>query len=80
MFIFKTTCVKKGIVEVSCEGSLNFPTLLLYSILISTYLNHLKINLNIIFALNFSIQYLFEFLVLIENMKNDERKKLIVYN
>jgi hypothetical protein len=30
--------------------------------------------------LNFSIQYLFEFLVLIENMKNDERKKLIVYN
>ncbi len=30
------------------------------------------------FALNFGIQYLFEFLVLIESMKNDEGNKLIV--
>jgi hypothetical protein len=32
------------------------------------------------FALNFGIQYLFEFLVLIESMKNDEGNKLIVYD
>jgi hypothetical protein len=32
------------------------------------------------FALNFGIQYLFEFLVLIERMKNDEGNKLIVYD
>jgi hypothetical protein len=31
------------------------------------------------FALNFGIIYLFEFLVLVESMKNDERSKVIVY-
>jgi hypothetical protein len=32
------------------------------------------------FALNFGTQYFFDFLVLIESMKNDEGNKLIMYD
>jgi hypothetical protein len=35
--------------------------LLLFSLLISTYLNPLKLNLNFVFALNFNTIYLFQF-------------------
>jgi hypothetical protein len=31
------------------------------------------------FALNFGIIYLFEFSILIKSMRNDERKKMIVW-
>ncbi len=49
-----TTCVKKGIV-----WGYYVEELLLYEILISTYLNHSKINLKFIFSLNFDTIYLF---------------------
>jgi hypothetical protein len=62
-----------------CENFLKFSILLLSKILISTYLNQLKLNLNMMFALNFGIIYIFELLVLVESMKNDERSKVIVY-
>jgi hypothetical protein len=43
VLIFPTMSNKKGIVfGVSCEGAINFPTLLLDVILIFIYLNHLN--------------------------------------
>jgi len=41
------------------EGTLNLLTLLLSYVLISTYLNNPKFNLNFIFGLNFGIIYIF---------------------
>jgi hypothetical protein len=42
--------------------------------------NHPKINLISIFALNFGTLWLFEFLILIEGVRNDEGSKVIAYN
>ncbi len=62
-----------------CEETFKFSTLLLSKILISTYLNQSKLNLNLMFGLNFGIIYLFEFFILVESLKNDERNKMIMY-
>ncbi len=45
--------------------------LFLSKFLIFTYLTHRKFTLNLMFALSFGIIYLFEFLVLVQNIKND---------
>jgi hypothetical protein len=44
-------------------------TLIIIKIFI--YLKHRKFNLNIMFALNFEIIYLFEFSILIESVKSN---------
>jgi hypothetical protein len=33
----------------------------------------------LMFGLNFGIIYLFEFFILVESLKNDERNKMIMY-
>jgi len=45
--------------------------------LIFTYLTHLELSSKCMFALNFDIIYLFEFLILVTIVKGDERKKFI---
>jgi len=51
-YFFNYMCQKNIIWKLLCE---NFPILLLFRFIISTYLNHLKHNLNFRFALNFGI-------------------------
>jgi hypothetical protein len=63
---------------VLCEGASNFPTLLLLKILILTCLNHTKLNLHFLFALNVGTIYLFYFLVLVKGVRNDKGNKVIV--
>jgi hypothetical protein len=48
--------------------------------MISTYLNHPKLNLSFMFTLNFYTIYLFEFLILVESMRSDENIKVVVYD
>jgi hypothetical protein len=66
--------------RVVCEGVLVYCTLLLSKLLIFTYLNHPKLSLNFVFALSFGTIYLFEFLVLVESMKNNEKGKVIMHD
>jgi len=51
-------------------------TLLFSKLLISTYLHHLKLSLNFMFALSFGTIYFFEFSVLVKSMKNNEKSKV----
>jgi hypothetical protein len=67
-------CQRGYYLGVLCEGALVFPISLLFKFLILTYLKHLKLNLNFIFALNFDITYLLEFFVLIEGVRSNERR------
>ncbi len=77
MLNFSTTYVNEDIIwGLLCKGALNFPILLLSTFLTIIYINHFKLNLNFMFALNFGIIYLFEFLILVENMKSDEESEL----
>jgi hypothetical protein len=48
--------------------------------MISTYLNHPKLNLSFKFALNFDTIHLFEFLILVESTRSDENTKVVVCN
>jgi len=76
MLFFFTTCVKEDIVwELYREGALIFLFYYYLKCLISTCFNDLKFDLNFIFALNFDTINLYEFLILIEGMRNDEIKK-----
>ncbi len=52
LIFFNYMCQKNIVWKLLCE---NFPILLLFRFIISTYLNHLKHNLNFRFALNFGI-------------------------
>ncbi len=52
-----------------CERTLTSSTLLLHIFLISIYLNHFELHLNIMFESNFYTIYFFEFLVLVEIMR-----------
>jgi hypothetical protein len=76
---FPITYVNKDIVwGLLCRGALNFPILLLSKFLTIIYFYHFKLNLDFMFALNFCIIYLFEFLVSVESMKSDEGSELNV--
>jgi len=55
-----------------CERMLKIFDLLLSNYLISTYLNHPKINLNCMLALNFGVICLCTFKILVEVVKDDE--------
>jgi len=52
-------------------GNIYFSHIVIY-FLIFTSLSHPEQDLNFMFALNFGIIYLFEFLVLVEITRNDE--------
>lgn len=74
MLKFYTTCIKEDHLGY-CVREIKFSHLLLFYLLISTYLNRPKFNLKITFALNFHI--LFQFLILIKVMRNN--KKFTIY-
>jgi hypothetical protein len=67
-------CQRGYSLGVLCEEALVFSISLLSKYLILIYLNHLKLNLKFIFALNFGIIHLLEFLVLIEGVRSYERR------
>lgn len=76
MLIFLIICIKKGIVcRVLCARALIFFTLLLSKFIMSTYLNHYKIKVNFIFAVNFGTIYLLDFQILTKGIKINEKKK-----
>jgi hypothetical protein len=81
MLFFFRTCVKEDIVwELLCEGALIFLFYYYLKCLISTCFNNPKFDLKFIFALNFDTINLYEFKILIEGMRNDEIKKIIVHD
>jgi len=79
MLFFLIMHAEKGVVwVVSCKGTFIFSNLFLFKILISTYLT----ILNLIQILYFHIGpiHLFEFLVLVECVKVDERSKVTLHD
>jgi hypothetical protein len=77
------SCILLGWTKEFCMINVHIMGNVIVSLLLSknfifTYLNHPKPNIYFMLALNFCIMHLFEFYVLIGNMKNDERNKVLV--